>query len=113
MSGEVVERMAVYATDHTFHLSLPIWNSLDLPGRLRHIEKNVIRQDRPCAIAAHGGAMFEANGFYTENATFFDAIREGRRPFGDLRNARQSVEIAQCLRERRAHYASAGVDRQP
>jgi hypothetical protein len=51
--------------------------------------------------------MFEVNGFYAENAGFFDAVRAGARPTGNLRDARQSVEIAQFLRERRACYGAS------
>lgn len=107
MAGEVAERYTVYAEDNTFSLHLPIWNSLDAPGRLRHVEKNTLRLDVPCAIAAADGAMFETNGFYAENVAFFDAIRSGARPLGDLRNARQSVEVAQAMRERRPDYHKA------
>jgi predicted dehydrogenase len=109
VSGEVVERYTVYTAESTFHLHLPIWSSLDIPGRLQQITKNKSVLDVPCEIAAKGGPMFEANGFYAENAAFFDAIRAGVPPSGDLRDARQSVEIGQCLRERRADYDKSSV----
>lgn len=104
MTGEVIERITLYTEDQTFALHLPLSNSLDLPGRLQHIERNVRKLDVLCEITSRGGEMFEANGFYDENAAFFDAVRKGVRPVGDLRNARQSVEIAQYLRERRSEY---------
>lgn len=102
MAGEVVERYAVQAADHSLFAHLPIWNSADLPGRLRHVERNTCILDTPCPVAAAGpDDMFVANGFYGENAAFFDALRGGKAPAPDLRAVRQSVEIAQAIRERR------------
>jgi len=55
--------------------------------------------------AGHG---FEAGGFYAEDASFFDDLRHGRRPVCDLRSARQSVEVMQCMRERKHEYRQDG-----
>ncbi len=101
VAGDVVERASVYTEGNTFYLYLPIPGSLDIPGRLERIEKNVRVLDIAGEIASEGGFPFEANGFYAENTAFFDAIRNGARPEGDLRSARQSVEVMQCIRERR------------
>jgi predicted dehydrogenase len=104
MTGAVVERATIHAWDHTFYLDLPLSNSLDLPGRLQHIEKDKRQQDVTGEEISDGSEMFELNGFYAENAAFFDAIRSGVTPEGDLRSARQSVEVAQCVRERRSMF---------
>lgn len=106
VSGELVERITLYADDQTFHLNLPIWNSLDAPGRLQHLRKNEYLLDVPCEVAAGGGTEFEVNGFYGENVAFFEAIRAGNHPANNLKSARQSVEVMEYFRQRIALYQS-------
>ena len=107
MGGVVTERATLHANDHTFFADLPIWGGLDMPGRVRHLHKGALLQDLSGDDLPDGTEGFVANGFYGENESFFDDIRHGRRPAGDLRSGRQSVEIMQCLRERRASYRIA------
>lgn len=104
MAGEVVERVTLHADDQTFRLHLPIGNSRDAPGRLQRMRKNECLLDVPCEITVGGGALFEASGFYGENAAFFDAVRAGTRPEPNLSQVRQSVEVMECFRERVAVY---------
>ena len=104
VGGVVVERAAVHAQDHTFYLQIPVWNAFDSPGRLQALERGELKMDVAGTDLDGGCDEYVLSGFYDENASFFDAVREGRRPAGDLRDARQSVEIAQCLRERKAEY---------
>jgi predicted dehydrogenase len=106
VSGSVTERASVYALDHSFYLQLPIWNGFDAPGRLQHIYKGNLLSEETGPQLSGSSEDFILNGFYAENAEFLDAIRAGQRPTGDVRSARQSVEIAQCIRERRAEYDS-------
>lgn len=47
---------------------------------------------------------FVINGFYGENAHFFDCIIAGVKPEGDIRSGLQAVEIADCIRRRRTVY---------
>jgi predicted dehydrogenase len=47
------------------------------------------------------------SGFYGEDAAFFDAVQGGWQPAHDFASARQSVEIMECLRERRREYTGA------
>lgn len=109
VAGETAERITGQAEGDSFHLRLPVWGSPDIPGRLIHRRKNELLLDVPCPAASLEGEMSAANGFYAENAAFFDAVRGGLRLEGDLRNARQSLEVAQCLRERRAEYRLPGA----
>lgn len=102
--GLLMERATIHAHHHTFILDIPAPYSSEQTGRLQHIEKNVWKRDMTGAELSDGTEMFELNGFYAENAAFFDAIRSGARPVGDLRSARQSVEVAQSIRERRSEY---------
>ena len=104
VSGVVVERASVYAYDNTFFMNIPISQDRAFPAALQHYEKNKLKRELSPAEAAGGAEWFEMNGFYGENAAFFDDIRSGRRPKGDLRSGRQSVEIADCIRRRQQEY---------
>ena len=107
VAGVVVERAAVHAHDHTFFAHIPIWNAFDAPGMLQHLVRGalVAEVSGGALSAGHG---FEAGGFYAEDASFFDDLRHGRRPVCDLRSARQSVEVMQCMRERKDEYRQDG-----
>ena len=103
ISGVVVERATLYLHDHTFFLNLPMWQQFDAPGRLQHLERGALAADLSGEDICRDES-FVTLGFYGENASFFDHVRAGTRPLGDLRSARQSVLVAQCLRERRPEY---------
>ncbi len=107
VAGAVTERASLYAQDHTFYLNLPIWNGFDAPGRLQHLHTGVLVHDETGPQVTGSADDFVLNGFYAENAAFFDDIQAGRRPSGDVSTARQSVEIMQCIRERRIEYTLA------
>lgn len=104
VAGVVVERATIYAHDNTFFLRIPAWSAFDSPGRLQYLQKGELRLDVAGTDICNDCQGFVLSGFYAENASFFDAVREDRRPVGDLRDARQSVEIAQCIRERKREY---------
>lgn len=104
MSGVVVERATAYAHDHTFYLHIPVWDAFDSPGRLQHLAKGQLLCDVSGREVSDGPEAFEMMGFYAENASFFDDLRAGRHPAGDLRAVRQSVQVAQCIRERQSQY---------
>jgi len=106
VAGVVTERATLHAHDHTFFLELPIWHAFDMPGRLQHLEKGEVRFDRRGTELGAGTHDYELMGFYAENASFFADIRHDRRPSGNLPSARQSVEVAQCIRERQPLYQS-------
>jgi predicted dehydrogenase len=101
VSGVVTERATVHAHDHTFFLGIPVWNGFDAPGRVQHLHKGTLMEDESGPDVSGSSEGFILNGFYGENESFFDDLRAGRRPGRDLRSARQSVEVAQCIRERR------------
>jgi len=104
VSGVVVERATVYLHGHTLFLNLPMWQQFDAPGRLLHLHKGTVAADLSGNDVSEDRSGFVTMGFYQENASFFDDVRNGRRPAGDLRSARQSVIISQYLRERRPEY---------
>lgn len=105
ISGGVIERATVHGRGHSYHMHLPVWGSPDLPGRLIHMHNNEVLADLSGSDITDGEELFETNGFYAENASFFDDIRAGRRPVDDIRSGLQSVEIADCIRRRLEEYA--------
>jgi len=104
ISGVIVERAVVNAYNNTWFMNLPIWNAADFPGRITHYEKGSLKFDATGDQLFGEGDMYITNGFYNENVSFFEDIRAGRKPKGDLKSALQSVEIADCMRKRKACY---------
>ncbi|MBE0698014.1 MAG: hypothetical protein IH586_13915, partial [Anaerolineaceae bacterium] len=101
LSGLVIERAEVHAAGTSFFLKTPIWNGYDYPGSLIQIQHGQVIEEISGIEAAGGSEEFILNGFYQEDAAFFDDIRAGRKPAGDIRSGRQAVLIAQAIRERR------------
>jgi len=104
VSGMTAERATIHALDNLLYLEIPSWNGLDGQGRIRQVRGNEIMLDAGGNDLFGEQQEFEMAGFYGENAAFFDDIHAGARPVGDLVHARQSVEVMQCLRERRREY---------
>jgi len=104
IAGVVVERAAVQARGHTFSLQIPMWGGVDSPGRLQHFDGGRLAEDVRGDAGGDGTGLFELGGFYRETAAFLDALESGLRPFPTLRDSRQSVEVAECIRGRSAAY---------
>ena len=104
VAGVLVERAAVHGRDHTFYAYVPMWDAFDAPGRLQHLERGELKRE------VKGDALADAHhpcvhgGFYGEYVAFFEALRAGRPPSPSLREARQSVAVAQCIREQKGDY---------
>jgi myo-inositol 2-dehydrogenase / D-chiro-inositol 1-dehydrogenase len=101
VSGAVIERATLHALNRIFFLHLPVWNAFDAPGSLVEVFKGQVISTLSGPQVAGSPEDFVLNGFYAEDAAFFDDIRRGHSPQGDIASGRQSVEIAQCLRERK------------
>ncbi len=104
VSGAVIERAILHSLDQIFFLNLPVWNGFDTPGSLVQIVKGTVVSEVSGPEAAGSEEDFILNGFYAENAAFFEDIRSGRLPPGNIESGRQSVEIAQMIRERKTEY---------
>lgn len=105
-SGICAERCVMHGTNEMIYAALPyhgINGSMDGAGSVLVAEMNqiVLREDAP------EEEFFVSNGFYEENAHFFDCIRKGVRPEGDIASGLQAVEIAQCIRNRASSYDAA------
>lgn len=104
VAGVVVERAAAHALGHSLYAQVPMWGGADSPGRLTHFVLGRLSDEVAGDGCGDGAALFELGGFYGETAAFLDAVAEGREPSPGLRESRQSVAIAEAMRERRAEY---------
>jgi predicted dehydrogenase len=104
VAGVLVERAAAHAHGHTFFLQVPMWSGVDSPGRLWHFAGGRLAADVGGDEVGDGTALFELGGFYRETVAFLDAVTAGRPPSPGLRESRQSVAMAEHVRERRPSY---------
>ncbi len=103
VSGIVAERVVINSYDNTWFMNLPIWNAADFPGRLVHYHRgNLVADISGNEICEPD--LYINNGFYNENESFFEDIRAGRKPGGDLKSALQSVVISDYIRKRKIEY---------
>jgi len=104
VAGVMVERTTVHAHGHTLFLNVPMWSGVDAPGRLWHFVGGRLDADVSGDCLGEGAALFEQGGFYRELVAFLDALTAGKPPSPSLRESRQSVDIAQRIRERRQEF---------
>jgi hypothetical protein len=102
VAGTVVERATAHAQGHTLFAHVPMWGGPDSPGRLQHFVDGKLAADLPGN--GDGDALHELGGFYAETAAFLDALKQGRPPAPSLAESRQSVEVAEHIRQRRSVY---------
>jgi predicted dehydrogenase len=103
-AGVVVERAKAQADGHSLFLHVPMWNAFDSPGRLQHHDRGVCIADLRGDTVSDGPAAWELGGFYGEYEAFLGDLAAGRPPSPSLREARQSVVVAEHIRERRSEY---------
>jgi myo-inositol 2-dehydrogenase / D-chiro-inositol 1-dehydrogenase len=106
VAGVLVERATVHAHGHTLLLHVPMWSGIDSPGRLWHFVGGKLSDDLGGDRVGDGTALHELGGFYRETVSFLDAVAGDRQPSPSLLEARQSVEIAQRIRERAQEFRS-------
>jgi predicted dehydrogenase len=100
ISGTDTERVEINTEKGMFWLKLPLWaGCYDKQGSLEHLDKG-----KSACIFTTDDEGFVSGGFYNENAFFFDDVRGGKAPKGDIASGLQPVEIADCLRKREAGY---------
>jgi myo-inositol 2-dehydrogenase / D-chiro-inositol 1-dehydrogenase len=101
VAGVVVERATVHAHGHSLFLQVPMWSGVDSPGHLRHFQDGRLREQ---VSGAEGDEPFVLGGFYGELEAFLDDLAAGRVPSPGLREARQSVAVAERIRHRESEY---------
>jgi predicted dehydrogenase len=104
VSGAVVERMVVNTFDYSFFINIPVWDSIDIPGKIVCIEKNEIMNEIMLHDNRQDVAGFERYGFYGEDVAFFDAVRHGKKLAPDIQESLQTVEIMECIRTKQKQY---------
>jgi predicted dehydrogenase len=104
VAGVLVERAAAHAHGDSFFLNVPMWGGVDSPGRLWHFRRGELAAERGGDSVGDGTALFELGGFYRETVAFLDALTAGDTPSPGLRESRQSVAMAEHIRERRSEY---------
>lgn len=102
-TGISAERCTMHATNEMIYAGLPyhsVQGSADAGGCI------TVSRDGETVLSELGAEEegFIQNGFYGENAHFFDCIRAGIRPVDDIASGLQAVEIAECIRNRREYY---------
>ena len=104
VSGKVSERYTVYAVDNLLSASLNM--GPDAPGHFSHYQggKTVAKIDAVGLTQRQEGVFLD--GFYNEDAAFFDALQNDWQPSPSFAECRQSIEIMQCLRQRCPEYIS-------
>jgi myo-inositol 2-dehydrogenase / D-chiro-inositol 1-dehydrogenase len=104
-TGISIERATLYCTDHTFFLSHN--NGPDAPGRIQYYLKDQFKFEVDAATFCNRRENYYLNGFYHEDAEFFDLVRTGSHAAHDFRSAYQSVALMQALRERKPTFSSS------
>jgi myo-inositol 2-dehydrogenase / D-chiro-inositol 1-dehydrogenase len=104
VGGDIVERATVHAEGHTLFTWLPVAGSSDLPGRLKHVERGRVVADLIGPPGGPDAEPFVLAGFLAQDAAFLDALARGATPSPGLRDSRQSVAVADCLRRREKEF---------
>jgi len=104
VAGVVVERATVETEGHTLFLHVPMWGAFDSPGRLQHLEGGRLVADLTGDTLGDGTESWELGGFFGEYRAFLGALAAGRAPSPSLREARQSVAVAERIRRRESEY---------
>jgi len=104
VTGMITERCVVHCYDNMFLLDIPIWSGMmtHAAGSLKHIVQGEVVFDDTQLYSQED--QYIASGFYEENVSFFEDLRLNRVPAGDLKNARQSVEVMEAMRDRLPIY---------
>jgi myo-inositol 2-dehydrogenase / D-chiro-inositol 1-dehydrogenase len=100
-AGVVVERATLHAAGHTFFLHIPMWGGVDSPGHLWHFADG---QERAHVSGEAGAEPFVLGGFYAEYEAFLGDLAAGRPPSPGLRESRQSVAVAERIRQRESEF---------
>ena len=100
-AGVAVERATLHAGGHTLFLQIPMWGGFDSPGHLWHFEDGRLQAQ---SAGDSGAEPFVLGGFYAEYEAFLGDLAAGRTPSPGLRESRQSVAVAERIRQRESEY---------
>ncbi|QHW34772.1 Gfo/Idh/MocA family oxidoreductase [Paenibacillus rhizovicinus] len=97
-SGVAMEKVTVRGEGFSCEMQLPLLEGVGQTASMKYAEKG-----RGEVYQAEGDWL-EAFGFYDENASFIDALREGWPLRDDLRSSRQSIDVMEAIRGRAIAY---------
>lgn len=103
-TGALTERAVIYLQEHIFYLDFPLSKGIDWPGRLLYLNKGECKLNLSGIDAAGGSEDWLLNGFYSENAHFLDALRNGVQPMSGIDTAIQSVAIMEAMRAKQCTW---------
>lgn len=101
MCGTLTERVTVRLHGHSLAVGLPIYGSADVPGRIVHFAGNGVQS---VIEGEEYEDHAEANGFFGEHASFFDAVQQGAVPGHSVEGSLQSLALACCMSQRLPGY---------
>jgi predicted dehydrogenase len=104
--GAVVERMVVNTFENSFLIEIPVWDSIDIPGRITIVSNNEIISELSLHDNRQNSEEFQRYGFYGEDAAFFDCIRRDNNPSPTIGDSIPTAEIMEFIRKKKAHYIS-------
>jgi len=104
MTGIVMEQALISATDHTIFMNLPVGGSGNSFGKLVHMQKGEKKKELLGQELSPSQEMFELNGFYHENESFFDAVMNGKKSLCSIETVIQSVEVMECIKNRSREF---------
>ncbi len=102
--GALTERLTVNTVGRTYFVELPMWENIDVPGKLMEVYDNNKCETISGETLTDSTEMFEVSGFYDENRLFFEHLRNSKERVNDLQSAIQSVEIEDCIRQCKTSY---------
>lgn len=105
-SGRNAERCIMQSTNQMIYASLPCPG---MPGSVNGAGTILVAENNQITLRENAWEeeFFISNGFYDENAHFFDCIRSGVRPQDDIASGLQAVEIADCIRKGASSYTAS------
>jgi myo-inositol 2-dehydrogenase / D-chiro-inositol 1-dehydrogenase len=106
VAGVSVERAVVHAHGETFFLHVPMWGAFDSPGLLLQLQNGRVASRLMGDELTPDAKPFELGGFLAELEAFLGALARGEAPQPSLREARQSVAVAEHIRSRRPEFTA-------
>ncbi len=104
VSGSVIERVNVNTFINSYFAEIPVWDSLDAPGKVVTITNNEIIKEFVQNRNVKGLEEFQNYGFYDEDKVFFDLVQSGDESNLTVAYCLQTAEIMGCIRKQQGEY---------
>ena len=112
VAGVLVERATAHAHGHSLFLHVPMWSGVDSPGRLWHFAGGALVAELGGDAGGRRHRAFRVGRLLPRDGRLPRRARSGRAPSPSLRESRQSVEIAERIRQRARSTGPSGGGRQ-